>query len=298
VHGAETIAGVEHETVRRMRDLRAREWWQIAIAAAKSALANHVPLFASALSYSTFFAIPSVLLVVVGIFTLTTSATTIDSVLSALQGAVPAQALDLLSTSLKQITSRAHTSVFLIVVGAVLALWSLTGAMSAFMTAICWAYGVQRDPRSFLRRRWIAFKLVLCFLLALIVVGGLLVFGPTLSSWLGRKTNHGSLVSWLWWAAEWPLLIGALLALLTLMLWLAPVQRPTWHELFPGALLATLLWILSSSGFAYFTATFDNYNKTWGSLSAVIVTLVWLWLTSLALLLGAELNAEVARRVH
>jgi membrane protein len=294
----ETLAATKHESVGRLRDFRLREWWQIAVAAGKSALANHVPLLASALSYSTFFAIPSVLLVVVGIFSLTTSAASIDSALSALQGAVPAQALDLLSSSLKQITSRAHTSVLLIVVGTVLALWSLTGAMSAFMTAICSAYGVQRDPRSFLRRRWIAFKLVLCFLLALIVVGGLLVFGPMLSGWLGRKTNHGSLVSWLWWAAQWPLLIGALLAILTVMLWLAPVQRPSWHELFPGALLATVIWILSSSGFAYFTATFDSYNKTWGSLSAVIVTLVWLWLTSLALLLGAELNAEVARRVN
>jgi membrane protein len=63
-------------------------------------------------------------------------------------------------------------------------------------------------------------------------------------------------------------------------------------------LLATVIWIVSSAGFAFFTATFDNYNKTWGSLSAVIVTLVWLWLTALALLLGAELNAEAARHMH
>jgi membrane protein len=289
-----TIAAPQHERVRRLRDFRLREWWQIAVAAGKSALANHVPLLASALSYSTFFAIPSLLLVAVGIITLTTSAGTIDSALSSLQGAIPAQALDLLSASLRQITSRAHTSVSLIVVGTVLALWALTGAMSAFMTAICVADGT-RDSRSFLRRRWIAFKLVLCFVLALLIVVGLLVFGPMLSSWLGRETGQKSLVSWLWWAAEWPLLIGALLAILTVMLWLAPVERPTWHELIPGALLATLIWIVVSSGFAFFTATFDNYNKTWGSLSAVIVTLVWLWLTSLALLLGAELNAEVAR---
>jgi membrane protein len=81
------------------------------------------------------------------------------------------------------------------------------------------------------------------------------------------------------------------------MLWLAPAKRPSWPVLFPGALLATLIWIVSSAGFAFFTATYGTYNKTWGSLSAVIVTLVWLWLTALALLLGAELNAEAARRV-
>jgi membrane protein len=297
VSGTETTTGVAHQPSRRLRDLRMREWWQIGVAAARSALDNHVPLLASALAYSSFFAIPSLLLVAVGIFTLTSSAGTIDSLLSALQGAIPEQVLDLFSSSLKQINSSDRTSVLLIVSGTLLALWSLTGAMSAFMTAICAAYGV-RDPRSFLRRRWIAFELVLCFLLALVVVGGLLVLGPTLSGWLGRATGEKSLVSWLWWAAQWPLLVGALLAVLTVMLWLAPVQRPSWHELFPGALLATAMWIVSSGGFALFTAHFDTYNKTWGSLSAVIVTLVWLWLTALALLLGAELNAETARRMH
>jgi membrane protein len=297
VHGIETVAEVEHQTVGRLRDLRVRGWWEVGLAAARSALDNHVPLLASALAYSTFFAIPSLLLVAVGSFTLTTSAATIDSLLSSLHGAIPAQVLDLFGSSLKQINSRAHTSVLLIVVGTLLALWSLTGAMSAFMTAINLAYGV-RDPRSFLRRRWIAFKLVLCFLLALIVVGGLLVFGPTLSSWIGRATGEESLVAWIWWGAQWPLLIGALLAILTVMLWLAPVQRPSWRGLLPGALLATAIWVVSSAGFAFFTATFDNYNKTWGSLSAVIVTLVWLWLTAIALLFGAELNAEAARRLH
>jgi membrane protein len=266
------------------------------VAAGKSALEDHVPLLASALSYSTFFAIPSLLLAVVGVFTLAASENGIDSLLSALHGAIPEQAIDLFGQSLKQIDSSPHTGALIIVVGAALALWSLTGAMNAFMIAICIAYG-ERDPRSFLRRRLIAFELVLCFLLAITVIGALLVFGPTISSWLGRRTGAESLVSWLWWAAQWPLLIGALLAILTVMLWLAPVHRPSWQVLLPGALLATVIWILSSGGFAFFTATFNNYNKTWGSLSAVIVTLVWLWLTAIALLLGAELNAEAARRV-
>lgn len=282
--------------VERLRDLRPRHWVDIGVGAGKSALADHMPLLASALSYSSFFAIPSLLLLAIGIFTLAGSAATIDSVIAALHGAVPAEALDLFGASLKQIDSRAHTSVVLIAVGSLLAIWSLTGAMSAFMTAIELAYA-RRDPRSFLRKRLVALELVGFFLLALALVAGLLIFGPTLSAWIGRKTTSESLVSWLWWGAEWPLLIGALLALLTIMLWLAPAQRPSWQVLFPGALLATLIWIVSSAGFAFFTAAYGTYNKTWGSLSAVIITLVWLWLTALALLLGAELNAEAARRV-
>lgn len=294
--GAPAAAAAPERKVERLRDLRLRHWIDIAVAAGKSALADHMTLLASALAYSSFFAIPSLLLLAIGIFTLAGSPGTIDSLISALHGAVPEEALDLFGASLKQIDSRAHTSVILIVVGALLALWSLTGAMSAFMTAIELAYA-RHDPRSFVRRRLVALELVAFFLLALILVGGLLVFGPMLSAWVGRRTDSQSLVSWVWWAAEWPLLIGALLAILTVMLWLAPAKRPSWQVLLPGALLATVIWIVSSAGFAFFTATYGTYNKTWGSLSAVIVTLVWLWLTALALLLGAELNAEAARRV-
>jgi membrane protein len=294
--GAHAGVAPPERKVERLRDLRLRHWIDIAVAAAKSALADHMPLLASALAYSSFFAIPSLLLLAIGIFTLAGSPGTIDSLISALHGAVPEEALDLFGASLKQIDSRAHTSVILIVVGSLLALWSLTGAMSAFMTAIELAYA-RRDPRSFLRRRLVALELVGFFLLALIIVGGLLVFGPMLSAWIGRTTDDQTLVSWIWWAAEWPLLIGALLAILTMMLWLAPAKRPSWQVLIPGALLATVIWIVSSAGFAFFTATYGTYNKTWGSLSAVIVTLVWMWLTALALLLGAELNAEAARHV-
>lgn len=296
MEGAHAGIATAEPSVERLRDLRLRQWIDIGVAAGRSALADHMTLLASALSYSSFFAIPSLLLLAIGIFTLAGSPATIDGLIAALHGAVPAEALDLFGDSLKQINQRAHTSVLLIVVGSLLALWSLTGAMSAFMTAIELAYA-RRDPRSFLRRRLVALELVGFFLLALVLVGGLLVFGPTLSGWVGEKTDSRSLVSWIWWAAEWPLLIGALLGILTVMLWLAPAKRPSWQVLLPGALLATVIWIVASGGFAFFTATYGTYNKTWGSLSAVIVTLVWLWLTSLALLLGAELNAEAARRV-
>jgi membrane protein len=264
------------------------------VAAVKSSFADHVTLLASALAYSSFLAIPALLLVAVGVFTLTTSASGIDSLLGALEGAIPEQALALLGDSLRQLDRERHTGGVLVVGGALLALWSLTSAMSGFMTAIMLAYE-RRESRSFLRRRLVAFELVICFLLALTLVGTLLVFGPTLSGWIGRITNAESAVNWLWWAAQWPLLAGALLGVLTAMLWLAPDRRPSWQVLLPGALLATVIWMATSGLFALYTATFDSYNKTWGSLSAVIVTLVWLWLTALALLLGAELNAEAER---
>ena len=81
------------------------------------------------------------------------------------------------------------------------------------------------------------------------------------------------------------------------LLYLGPdVERAKWEFLTPGSLVAAVLWIAASGLFAVYTATFASYNKTWGTLSAVIVTLTWLWITGMALMLGAEINAEVERR--
>ncbi len=99
-----------------------------------------------------------------------------------------------------------------------------------------------------------------------------------------------------WWVVQWPILLGALLVAFATLLYLGPdVEQPRWEFLTPGSLVAALLWIASSALFAVYTATFASYNKTWGTLSAVIVTLTWLWITAMALLLGAEINREAER---
>jgi len=99
-----------------------------------------------------------------------------------------------------------------------------------------------------------------------------------------------------WWVAQWPILLVGLLAAFATLLYLGPdVDHPRWEFLTPGSLVAAFLWIATSGLFAVYTAMFGSYNKTWGSLSAVIVMLTWLWLTGMALLLGAEINSEVER---
>src|SRR5204862_6988729 len=100
----------------------------------------------------------------------------------------------------------------------------------------------------------------------------------------------------LWWILQWPIALGGLLVAFAPLLYLGPdVEQPEWRFLTPGSLVAALLWIAASGLFAVYTATFASYNKTWGALSAVIVMLTWLWITGLALLLGAEINAEAER---
>jgi membrane protein len=127
-------------------------------------------------------------------------------------------------------------------------------------------------------------------------VVGLLVLGPTLSSAIGDAIGMSSAFKVIWWIAQWPILIGGLLASFATLLYLGPnVGHPRWRFLTPGAVVSVVVWLLASGAFAVYTSMFGSYNKTWGSLSAVIVMLTWLWLTSIALLLGAEINAETER---
>jgi membrane protein len=122
------------------------------------------------------------------------------------------------------------------------------------------------------------------------------VLGPALSKWLGGALGIESVIGWIWWIAQWPLLLVGLLAVFATVLYLGPnAEHPRWQFITPGTLTAVFLWLAASGLFAVYTSMFGSYNKTWGSLAAVIVMLTWLWLTSLSILFGAEINAEAER---
>jgi membrane protein len=253
-------------------------------------------MIASALAYSTFFAIPSVLLVVVGAFTLVAGPGTIDALMHHFEAVMPAQAASLLGGSLRRLSAHPRTGVVVTVVGAVLALWSTTGAMTTYMTALGMAYG-RRDRRSFLRKRLVALELVAVISVAFLLVAVLLMFGPAVERLLAAHAGPVSgAVAWIWWIGQWPILLVGLLAAFATLLHLGPdVDQPGWRFVTPGSVLATAIWLAASGGFAFYTSRFGSYDKTWGSLAGVIVMLTWLWLAACALLLGAELNAEVER---
>jgi membrane protein len=280
----------------RLRDLTFADWKAILVRAAKRFLDHNAPLLASALAYATFFAIPATLLVVVGLFTLIAGPDTIDTLIGHLHGVMPAQATQLLDQSLTNLDQHPASSVVMTVVGFVLALWSTTGAMNAFMTAINMAYA-RKDRRSFVRKRIVSLKMVAVMTVAFGLVAALLIFGPVIEHAIASHIGGaGHVLDWLWWVVQWPILLVGLLAAFATLLYLGPdVDHPKWQFLTPGSLVAAVLWIASSALFAVYTSMFGSYNKTWGTLSAVIVTLTWLWLSSLALLFGAEVNAEAER---
>jgi membrane protein len=289
----------EHEEPRLAEpgpsDLSKRDYRAILVRALKKFNQDNMTNIAAALAYYAFLAIPSALLIAVGLFGLLAGPHAVSTVIGKLHGIVPGQATSLLDGSLKTMTEHKGTSITVLSVGGVLAFWSLTGAMQNLMWAFNIAYN-REEGRGFIRRRLTALLMVVFALIGFALAFGVLVLGPHLSTWVGNALGAKSVVKIAWYVAEWPLLVGGLLVAFSGLIHYGPnVKHPHWRFLTFGSVLAIVIWLAASGAFAFYVSKFGSYNKTWGSLSAVVVMLTWLWLSAVALLLGAEINAEAER---
>jgi membrane protein len=277
-------------------DLSKRDYSAILVRAAKQALKHHLTNLAAALAYYGFLAIPSLLLVTVGVFTLVGDRSAVTEIIDRLDGVAPEQTLTLLRDTLDRVTElQSNSGIAMIVVGSVLALWTVTGAMQTLMWALNSAYE-REETRGFVKQRLTALLMIALLLVAFALAFGLLVLGPHLSGWVGDAVGFEALVQWLWWTAQWPLLILWLFLTFATIFYLGPnVDHPRWQFLAIGTVLSVVVWLLASGGFALYVSMFGSYNKAWGSLAAVIIMLTWLWISGLALLFGAEVNAEAER---
>ena len=254
---------------------------------------DDIPDAAAAIAYYGFLAIPSLLLVAVGFFGLWAGPDTIARVVDKLGTVIPGEAVSLVKTTLTNVTENRSGGLIMVIVGFALALWTVTGAMGAVMRALNRVHR-EREERGFVAQRAIGLVMVVLALIAIALVFGLLVLGPVLSDWVGGLLNAETPVSILWWVGQWPILLLGLSIAFALIFWLGPDrERSRFRPITAGAVLATLVWLAASGAFAVYVAMFSSYNKAWGSLAAVIVMLTWLWLSSLALLIGAELDAEL-----
>jgi membrane protein len=276
-------------------DLSKRDWKAIIVRAGKQALEDGITDVAAALAYYAFLAIPAALLVTLGLFTVLAGRDTVASIMDSLQGVVPRETISLLQESLNRSLENQGGGVLMIVIGIVLALWTATGAMTGLMRGLNRVYD-RKETRNFLKQRIAALQMLACLGIAFGLVFTLLVLGPAISDWVGDALGLETVFGWIWWTAQWPILIGGLLAAFAVILYLGPnVAQPRWMFLTPGAVVAVVIWLAASGLFALYVSVFGSYNKTWGSLAAVIIMLTWLWLSALAILFGAEINAEAER---
>lgn len=263
--------------------------------AVKQLRAHNATDSAAAVAYYAFLSLPAVLLVSLGLFSVLAGPSAVDRILDTVGQVAPAEVVSLLRTGLTRAIENRGGGVAMIAIGILLAVWTVTGAMNALMRALNTIYE-RPETRGFVKQRLTAAAMFLLAVLAIALSFGLLVLGPKLSGWIGRAVDLEGTVSWIWWAAQWPVLVAGLMLAFAGLLYLGPnVDHPRVRFLTPGAVVAVLVWLLASGLFAVYVSMFSSYDKTWGTLAAVVIMLTWLWLSALALLLGAEVNAETER---
>ena len=250
--------------------------------------------WAAALTYYAILSIFPALLAMVSVLGLIGESAT-QPLLDNLTELTPGPAQEIVTNAIQNLNQNQGAAGVLFVVGLATALWSASGYVGAFMRASNSIYEVE-EGRPFwkLRPVQIAITLVMMILVSIGAVAVVLT-GP-LAEQVGNVIGLGDAAVTAWDIAKWPVLVLLVSFVFSILYWAAPnVKQPGFRWLTPGGVLAVLLWIVASAAFALYVASFASYNKTYGSLGGVIVFLIWLWISNIAVLLGAELNAEVER---
>jgi membrane protein len=251
---------------------------------------------AAALTYYSVLSIFPALIAMVSIAGLVWEPRTItDTLTNILESIGPSSASDTFEDPIRDVTRSQSTAGILLIVGLAGALWSASGYVGAFMRASNVIYEVE-EGRPFLKLRplQLLVTLVLVVLLTL-VLAAVTLTGPVAEE-IGDRIGVGSTAVTVWDIVKWPVLGLVVLFMLALLYYSAPNAKLAGFKwITPGSVLAAVVWVLASAGFAFYVANFGSYNKTYGALAGVVVALVWLWLTNLAILLGAEVNAEIER---
>jgi membrane protein len=250
--------------------------------------------WAAALTYYGVLSIFPLLLVLVSILGLVGQSAT-QPLIDNVGKVAPGPAKEIITSAIQNLQQSKGAAGILFIVGLAGALWSASGYIAAFMRASNAIWDVEEG-----RPVWktiplrLVITLITVVLLAVMAVAVVLT-GP-LAEQVGNVVGLGSTAVTVWDIAKWPVLILIVSFMFAFLYWAAPnVRHPRFQWVSPGGLVAVLLWILASAAFAFYVANFGSYNKTYGALGGVIIFLVWLWISNIAILLGAEFNAELER---
>jgi membrane protein len=282
------------EAPRKPTDVRVGAWVDVLKRTVRAFREDNLTDWAAALTYYAVLSIFPALVVLVSILGLAGDSAT-QSVLDNLNQLGPGPATDIVSGAIREIGASQGTAGVALVIGLAAALWSASGYIGAFSRASNLIYEVE-EGRPFwkLRPLQLAMSLLLILLVAMSAIA-VVVTGP-LAEQVGELFGLGGTAVTVWDIAKWPVIVLIVVTMLGVLYYGAPnVRQPGFRWITPGGLVGVSLWILASAGFALYVANFGSYNKTYGSLAGVIVFLVWLWISNLAVLLGAELNAELER---
>src|SRR4051795_7446195 len=276
-------------------DLPRRSWWQILKRTVKEFQDDNLTDWAAALTYYGVMSLFPMLIALVSVLGLVGSASSVTSLVNSLNEVGLGGVADGIQKPLDEIVMQRGSAGVLFVVGLATALWSASGYIGAFTRASNAIYEVEEGrPFYKLRPLQLLVTLVMVLLLSIVAIG-LVITGP-LTDAVGDLLGLGHTATTIFSIAKWPVMLVIVMAMFAGLYYIAPnVRQPKFRWVSPGGIVAVVIWIAASAAFGLYIAHFNDYSKTYGTLGSVITFLVWLWISNIALLFGAELDAELER---
>lgn len=245
---------------------------------------------AAQLAYYFFLALFPALLFLIALAGLFASADVITRLVNSLSGTVPPDVVNIVREQLVSLTSGSAGGIMTF--GVLAALWSSSAAMVALIDALNRAYDVE-DARPWWKQRLTAILLTVGVALFILASFTLVVAGPQLAETIASRFGLGAAFEWSWKILQWPLVFALVATAFGLVYYFAPDVDQDFVFLTPGSVAATLLWLVGSLGFRFYVVNFGSYNETYGAIGGVMVLLLWLYISGLVVIVGAEMNSEI-----
>ena len=265
-------------------------WTELVKRTAKEFIADGCLDLAAQLSYYFFLALFPALLFLLGLASFFSLGSISDQVVDALRTFMPADVLKILEDQILVISNADDGGIMTI--GFAGALWSSSAAITSIVGSLNRAYDIE-EARPWWKVRLIAIGLTLGLAVLVIVSFALVMAGPTLAETLASRLGLGSVFEWTWKIVQWPLIVALISLAIGFVYYFGPDAEQEWEWITPGAITATMLWLLASLAFKVYVSQFADYNAAYGTIGGIILFLLWFYISGLAVLVGAEMNAEI-----
>jgi membrane protein len=265
-------------------------WPELLNRTGREVLADNCLGLAAQLAYYFFLALFPALLFITAIISFIPVVGLLEAITGMLARVAPNEVLSIVQDQVLKIAHEKNGG--LLTIGMLGTIWSTSSGVTAIIDTLNQAYDIQ-ESRPWWKVRLLALGLTLALALFIVISFALVLVGPTLAEKVAVWLHMGSAFAWTWKILQWPVVFGLVAFAIAMIYYYAPDAEQEWIWITPGSIFATVLWLLISIGFKFYVSHFTSYNATYGAIGGVIVLMLWFYVSALAVLIGAELNAEI-----